>query len=565
MVTPTTVILLFTTTLLLLLAVLALHYREKRGATIFAVLQATSAVWAGLTVIGLNTSAGTLRVRIWGVTSGLSLVVVVLWVAFILSYTGRENWLSPRRLGVVSSPLVFVSGLYITNPSWPPLVEAVSQETIGAGTVVVAAIGPLGAIVGVYVYLVFLVGLALVVKTILEGPRLFVGQALAFLLGSLITIVSSLLVVLGIGVEGYPLTQVALGPQAIFWGYAVFGQKFLQIVPAVAEIGERSVFTDLNDGIVVVNNDGIIVRTNPQAEAYLDIDDYTGEPVTKMLDLIDIDSFEALPCRFQYSRQTFRADVSEIRDWQDESIGYSIVIRDINQLVTREQRLAVLNRILRHNVRNDMNIVLGIGEELQSKPDTELSAYGDSLGRTARNLERMSEKALEINRMYERSITTEQVDLRRLIDEITSQMRAEYPDATIETSLLVESIRTDASILRQVVDEVIANALEHGSQHTTVQITARVTDNDIELVITDDGPGIPESEVEALLSGKESQLEHTSSFGLWFIKWGTEKIGGGVDMASNENGTTVTLILPDNPATADQTEVTDIRSDLISP
>ena len=540
----TVILLVVTTVLVLFLAAFAWFNSKNRGARVFILLELVSAVWLGLTVLGVTTAPGTVRVRLWGATSGLSLLVIVFWAAFILSYTGRNEWLKPRRLGIISLPLVVGAGLYFTVPTWTPLVGDISQETIAAGTVVTGTIGPVGAVIAVYIYLVFLIGLGLIIKTVVEGSRLFVGQALAFIFGSLIPIISSLLVVLGVGIEGYPLTQVALGPQAVLWGYAIFGQQFLRVVPAVAEISEKSTFDGLADGILVVNDDGLVVRTNPQVNAYLTGPDPTGEPVTAILELMDVATLSKLPTRFEHDGRTFRAESSTIRDWQGEQTGKTVIVTDITQLVTREQRLAVLNRILRHNVRNDMNVVLGIGENLQTRESDELAANGETLSRTARELHRVSEKALEINQLLERTTATETVDVSETLTEIASRLADDYPAATIELSIDVDSVPSDARILRIVVEEVVANALEHAGTAPVVQIEVASTDRDVEIRVTDDGSGIPQSELRPISNGEETALEHTSSFGLWSITWGMQKIGGTVEFTPTDTGTAVSLRIP---------------------
>lgn len=542
----TIVVLILTTALLLTLAGVAWYYRDKRGTKVFAILQVVSAFWAGLTVLGLTTGPGTVRLRIFGVTTGLSLLVIVVWTAFILSYTGRKSWLTLRRFGITVSPLVFGAGLYFTVPTWPLLAGELSQRSFASGTVVTASIGPLGSLIGAYIYLVFLAGFGLVVKTVLAGSRLFVGQALAFLLGSLLTIVASLLVVMGVGVEGYPLTQVALGPQSALWGYAIFGQQFLRVVPAVAEIGEQAVFEDLNDGILVVNDDGTVVRTNPQAKAYLNDRDPNGEPITAILGEMNVDTLDDLPTRFTFRNQTLRADSSVLQDWQGEPIGQAVILSDITQVVTREQRLMVLNRVLRHNVRNSMSVVLATGQQLQTHETDELTDHGKTLTRTAGKLNSVSEKALEVNQIFDRPAGRKAASLRETIADISSRLREDYPDAAIDTSIEADSVQTDEQILRLVLEEIVANALEHGGDSPEVRVEAQSTERTVEILVTDDGPGIPQSEIQPLRAGEETALEHTSSFGLWFSKWGMQKIGGEVDFTITDAGTQVRLQVPDS-------------------
>ncbi len=545
MTSPTVLLLGVTATLLFALTVLGVRFRSNQGADLFALLTGASGVWVGTTIVGLTRPPGALRIRLWGVTSGLSLLVIVLWIGFILSYTGRRDWLTVRRLGVLSLPLVFGAAAYAFVPRWPLLVGSLSQEVRPAGTVVTVAIRPIGALLGVYVYLVFAVGLGIVVKTVLEGSRLFVGQALSFIVGSLVTIVASALVVLGVSPDGYPLTQVALGVQSLLFGYAVFGQQLLQVVPAVAEIGEQAVFTDLNDGVLVVDDDGVVLRANPAAASYLGDRLAVGATVVPVLDLMGADSIEDLPTRFEHEGRTFRADVSEICNWQGGPIGNTVVVRDVTRLVTREQRLAVLNRVLRHNVRNEMTVVKGVAEQLQARGDDGLRRQGATISESAGDLLDVSEKAIEIDRMFERPTATERVDLEACVDDVVSSLRDDHPAATVDTSVDVETVHTDPLILSNVLEQVIANGLEHAGEAPTLDVAVWRSDDTVEVAVSDDGPGIPQGELDPILNGDETDLNHASSFGLWFIYWGTHTLDGTVDVTTDDAGTDVTLRLPD--------------------
>jgi len=545
MATPTVLWLSITIAILLGLTLAALRYRSAQGAQSFAALQLVSACWAAATVTGLQLSQGVLRLRIWGVTTGLSLLVIPLWFGFILSYTGRERWFSVRRLGVVSAPLVVGTLLYVFVPTWSPLTGEVMQTTIPAGTVVSATIGPVGALLGVYVYLVFVVGLGLVIKTVLEGSGLFLGQALAFVFGSLTTIIASFLMILGIPMEGYPLTQVALGSQALLWGYAVLGQQFLQVVPAVAKIGQKAVFQNLTDAVFVVDTNGAIVRTNPRARSTFDVEHAAGEPITPFLEQMGVERLDDLPTRFEHDGQWFQTNVSPVRNWQDELVGYTLTVRDITRLVTREQRLTVLNRVLRHNVRNDMNVVLGIGGQLQGFDDETLARLGETLEQTARGLTTISDKALEVDQMLDASGAFEPVVVTDLVDDLASRLGSEHSDAMIRTSAAPVTLLTNPGLFSLVLGEVLENALVHAGTAPTVTVDIAWAGAEVRVRVVDDGPGIPESEVEPVVSGDETALEHASSLGLWIIYWGAQTLDGTVEFETTGDGSEVTLFVPD--------------------
>ena len=67
----------------------------------------------------------------------------------------------------------------------------------------------------------------------------------------------------------------------------------------------------------------------------------------------------------------------------------------------------------------------------------------------------------------------------------------------------------------------------------------------IEVRISDNGPGIPESELEPLRAGKEEPVVHLSGLGLWFVVWTVRHSGGDIDFETEEQaGTTVILRVP---------------------
>ncbi len=475
----------------------------------------------------------------------MSLIVAVLWFAFILSYTGRENLLRFRRFSIIALPLVVGAGLYFVTPTWSPLVEQVGQTRIDAGTVVQAEIGPVGGILGVYIYLLFLGGLVIVVKTIIESNSLFAGQGVALVLGSLVTIIASFLAIIGVPTPGYPTTEVALTGQALFWGYAVFGQEFLQVVPGIETIGKRSVFDDLDSGIVVVDSGGRVIRSNSAARTYLEMDEMGAETADTMLGKMDVGTLTDLPARFKLRGKTYRATRSPITNWQGETIGQAIIFQDITSLIRRQQRLQVLNRVLRHNVRNDMNVVRGLSSSLQEGNPDDLPAIGKTIEEKTNDLLTISEKAIELNQILDRNTTVEQVELEPLVDEIVSPLVEQYPDATIRTDISAGEIATDSRILSVVLEEVITNAVKHAGDAPVVTIDAKHGTDQLEFVIGDDGPGIPRMEINPIISGEETKLEHASSLGLWLVYWGTELLRGDVGFVTSGDGTTVRLALPE--------------------
>ncbi|WP_340100230.1 histidine kinase N-terminal 7TM domain-containing protein [Salinibaculum salinum] len=535
-------ILAVNTLLLGWLATVGWKTRERPSARVFAALQAVSMLWAGLTFVSLFVAHGSLRVGLWGGVTGLSMLAIGLWLAFILQYTGRDSWVHSWLFRVAVVPLVAGALLYTIAPTWSPLSGELTQSTIPAGTIVMSSIGPVGALLGMYIYAVFTVGLMLVAKTVLERNRLFVGQALALTGGTLVTVLGSVGAIIGVPIKGFPVTQVALGPQSILWGYAVFREQFLTQIPAVARIGEQAVLRDLDDGVVVVG-DETVVQANSRACEYLGIDSLVGKPLAKLFAVFGVTDFTEFPVRFQRRGRTYQVKTSPVSDWHGVEIGRSLVVQDVTELVRRQERLEVLNRILRHNLRNDLTVILGAASQIENRSGSEIAELGGTVEQKARELSEISEKALEVERMFERQSETVSVNIDALVCDIVDNLATDHPKADIEKAMQAGKIETDPKIVRVVVREIVENALVHGGVEPAVTVsTARQCDT-VEVVVADDGPGIPDSEIGPVKSGTETPLNHASSLGVWLISWGARALGGEVSFTTEE-GSTVRLSIP---------------------
>ncbi|ERH01540.1 MAG: histidine kinase-, DNA gyrase B-, and HSP90-like ATPase [Halonotius sp. J07HN6] len=66
----------------------------------------------------------------------------------------------------------------------------------------------------------------------------------------------------------------------------------------------------------------------------------------------------------------------------------------------------------------------------------------------------------------------------------------------------------------------------------------------IDIVIADNGPGIPTQERNTIETGDETPLQHGTGLGLWLVYWAISLLGGDVRIDQSSSGTRVTLTLP---------------------
>jgi PAS domain S-box-containing protein len=232
-------------------------------------------------------------------------------------------------------------------------------------------------------------------------------------------------------------------------------------------------------------------------------------------------------------------------------------INDITDRKSRQQQLMVFNRVLRHNLRNDLNVVLGHARRLQaSLVDVDADAPArldharrdvDAIVSAAEELIDVSERARTFDRVYSRIDDVEPVEIGSLCTSVVESYRDSFPEATLRVEGVDPTVLVNPEAIRVVVEELVENALEHSaeSRPTVVVGVRETTDGGIRLGVADRGVGIPEIERRVIESGEETATEHGSGLGLWMVKWLVTSMGGTLTIDDNDpRGTVVAIEFP---------------------
>jgi PAS domain S-box-containing protein len=231
---------------------------------------------------------------------------------------------------------------------------------------------------------------------------------------------------------------------------------------------------------------------------------------------------------------------------------FILVETDITELKSQQQRLQVLNRVVRHNLRNDLNVVKGNISLVMDEIETDQShEQAERAMQKIDDLLAMSEKARLVNRIVEdadENAVTQTEPLTAVAETLASSLREGYPDADIGVDI-DEGYDVPGWSMEVCIRELLTNALEHNdSEPPTVVLSATTTgvaDGMVAIDVRDNGPGIPNVERETLSRGHETDLEHGSSLGLWLVHWITTYLGGDLQIReTGDTGSTVRLVVP---------------------
>ncbi len=243
--------------------------------------------------------------------------------------------------------------------------------------------------------------------------------------------------------------------------------------------------------------------------------------------------------------------IAPITDEEGEISHFVAIEQDITDRRHNEQQLSVLNRVLRHNLRNGLNVIQGNANLLSNSVDADLQRFVKPIENRAESLSQLSRKVGTIESLFSRRPEAEVVcDLESVFVELEGAFESRHPGATLSMSVGdVPPIRAD-NRLQAALSELLDNAVVHNTNDEPkvwVSVTTPTDNKDDEWVaieICDNGPGIPEHETRVLQEGTETPLEHATGLGLWLAYWTTSLFGGDIAIESTDTGTCVTLLLP---------------------
>lgn len=217
---------------------------------------------------------------------------------------------------------------------------------------------------------------------------------------------------------------------------------------------------------------------------------------------------------------------------------------DITERHDRERQLLVLDRVLRHNLHNDMTIILGHAETIEEKVDDEEVADSAAIIREeGETLLTKVEKEREIVTLLADSPSPRPIDLVEIVEDSAERARTRWPDATIVVDAPDAVTARAIEDAARAIDELIENAISHCDRTPRVELTVEPTPRSVLVRVADNGPGIPEQVRGVITDGQEIEsLYHGSGLGLWFVRWVLRLSGGSVTFEENDpRGSVVVL------------------------
>ena len=248
--------------------------------------------------------------------------------------------------------------------------------------------------------------------------------------------------------------------------------------------------------------------------------------------------------------RTIDFSAKPVTDEDDEVAMLVVEGRDITAQQQSRQHMQVVHRVMRHNMRNDLNKMRAWTELLVDEDDPEQRAEQYArIKPTLAKWERMTDTLQEIRQAIDvqRELETD-TPATELVSAAVSESQSAYPDATIDATVPERNTARVSSRLDRAIEELIDNAVRASEEgEAQVEVTLSRPDEEwVAIDVADDGPGLPEMEAEVLETGEETQLAHGGGLGLWMVRTLVTVDGGDIEVDTTAGGTTIRLLLPAN-------------------
>lgn len=313
----------------------------------------------------------------------------------------------------------------------------------------------------------------------------------------------------------------------------------------------RVILESIADGVVVCDRDRNVVLMNRAAEALLKIDDWSQRHYRfKDLPLLqDPESGVSLlkphvhQSRYIAHGRVLNALSAPLAS-TEAGAGEVIVLHDISDEVALDHAKTDLIAMISHELRTPLTGVLGSVDLLARGFGGQLSQLqqelADAARRQSRAMSTLIDKAVTVASIETGSLQLDlrAISLRSTVDAALQALSVESaPNLYLDVPEHLPSVMADTRTLKLAVEQVVDNAFKYGGG-APVSITARETLDGVELIVRDEGPGIPTEELPQLFKklqrGADSynQARRGLGLGLVITREVIERQGGSVQVES---------------------------------
>ncbi|WP_256287839.1 PAS domain-containing protein [Halobellus inordinatus] len=346
-------------------------------------------------------------------------------------------------------------------------------------------------------------------------------------------------------------------------GLSIFSREITERKQRERELTEAkrrldAIVHNTSEAIYIKNRESEYVFIN---EVGADIFDETPETVVGKTDdeLFDTESADAVRADDRHVFETGSGETWErvryvdgtehvfidnkfpYRDESGEIIGLVGVSRDITERKAYEQQLEeqrdgldLLNKVVRHDIRNNLQVVLGYGDLLGPYVDADGNEHLTKILNNAESAVELTHTAADLAEVM---VHPDRDPTRVCLDDILQTQITEvcetFDGATVAVAGSLPAVEVLADdMLSSVFRNLLKNAVQHNDKDVPEVTVSAAVDDDAGAVtvrVADNGPGVPEDLRPSIFGKGEKGLDSEGTgVGLYLVRTLVEAYGGDV-------------------------------------
>jgi two-component system, OmpR family, phosphate regulon sensor histidine kinase PhoR len=332
---------------------------------------------------------------------------------------------------------------------------------------------------------------------------------------------------------------------------------------------DDAILAGMVEGVIVVDAAGRVQLVNPAARAILELED--AAPGAHYLELVRHPDVAALLTAALEGRSPASNEFAPPRASDRRIVGRSaavsapggsgavLVLHDISDLRRADQMRRDFVANVSHELRTPLTAIRGYVEALGDEPVTaaDRTRFLEVIGRHVQRMERLVRDLLRLAGLDAKQETVDLTECRTealLTGAVTDlapviEARTQRVDVAVDPSVAV--IKTDAPRLQDVLRNLLENAVNYSPPGCRIRLTATAIDGRVIVQVSDEGPGIPEDDLERIferfyrVDKARSRESGGTGLGLSIVKHLVGLLGGRIWAANRpEGGAVFTISLP---------------------